>query len=59
MLWSVVPVKPVLLLDVMHLSQVWLDSFFQCVSGKTSSAASGSTREPTRSPKTSTWMFCC
>ena len=30
------------------------------VSGrKTSSAARGSTREPTRSPKTSTWMFCC
>ena len=26
---------------------------------KTSSAARGSTREPTRSPKTSTWMFCC
>jgi hypothetical protein len=24
-----------------------------------SSVARGSTREPTRSPKTSTWLFCC
>ena len=30
------------------------------VSGrKKSSSARGSAREPTRSPKTSTWMFCC
>jgi hypothetical protein len=32
---------------------------YYCFGKKTSSAASGSTREPTRSPKTSTWMFCC
>jgi hypothetical protein len=29
MLWSVVPGKPVIFLDVIHLAQVWLDHFFQ------------------------------
>ena len=34
MLWSVVPGKPVLLLDVIHLAQVWLYNFFQGLTRK-------------------------